>query len=945
VAERQPAAKSVPTAVAPKDDIEQLVARAAADLAKSRRAEKEAQRLAWIVQSSVDAVIGSSLEGEITDWNPAAQRLYGYTEEEALGKPVLMLAPPDREAEDRDFLARVSRGEFVENVDTVRRRKDGAAIEVMLSISPIRDDAGDVVGISKMARDVTARRHDERTIAALHAVAYSAGHIMDAAQLVALTTAQVRDAFGVDHLVVYWWDGATEMLRPIGKPGEAGPIPGADSEQRPGEGLAGMVFVGRSPLIVEDYASWPQVHPRFKAAVGSAMAVPMYVGEQVVGVLAALAIARREFTEHDLQLLTRFAAEVAPAIAVGQLITDAQARRAEAEALAARVSVYFRANPVPGLIARRADNVFVDVNDAFLALLGRSREELIGKSALDIDVFAEDQELLELVGTLDRGGQARGEIVLCTSTGERRAVLAFLELTEIAGEACLIIGCVDLSEQKRAIAEAEAMAARVSVYFRANPVPGLIARRTDNVFVDVNDAFVALLGRSREELIGKSSLEVGVFADPQELVELLGTLDRVGQARAEVTLRTNTGELRSVLSFLELTEIAGEACLIVGCVDLTEQKRALAMDERQHVVEQEASRAKSAFLANVSHELRTPLNAILGFSELLIEQLNVSERQMGFLNNVHEAGKHLLKLINDVLDISRVEAGKMELRREPMDLSVLLEPVIATMRLAADRQGVHFETSATSGSTIMVDPTRVRQILDNLLSNAVKFTPTGGRVHLTATIEDDAVLFEVRDSGVGIPSESHGRVFGTFERFHEHEDDGAPGTGLGLALTKVLVELHGGSITFVSAVGIGTTFFVRLPGPTPQATSGPRLLIVEDDRLDADLIVALAERHGLTSDVATSVEEALSIIARQLPVGIVLDLMLSDGRGELILRALRDRNQHIPAIVVTALDDETGERLAVDDYLRKPIETARMDRWLARLTSREEARLNADLAG
>lgn len=211
------------------------------------------------------------------------------------------------------------------------------------------------------------------------------------------------------------------------------------------------------------------------------------------------------------------------------------------------------------------------------------------------------------------------------------------------------------------------MAAPVSVYFRSNPVPGLITRRVDNVFVDVNDAFLALLGRRREDLVGKSSLDVGVFADPQELLTLLGTLDEIGQARTELTLRTSSGELRSVLSFLELTEIAGDACIIVGCVDLTEQKRATGLDQRQQVVE-EANRAKSAFLANTSHELRTPLNAILGFCGLLQEQMTMGDRHKGYLNNVREAGKHLLELVNDVLDISRVEAGRMELRREPIAL-------------------------------------------------------------------------------------------------------------------------------------------------------------------------------------------------------------------------------------------------------------------------------------
>ena len=778
---------------------------------------QEARRLAWIVQSSVDAVVGASLNGSITDWNPAAERLYGYTAGEALGQPIWMLAPPALEGEARDFLRRVLRGEFVENADTVRRRKDGAPIDVMLSISPIRNDVGDIVGISKISRDVTARRHDERTIAALHAVAYSASHIMDAERLVALTTAKVRDAFGVDAFVIYWWDPATEMLRPIGNAGEIGSIPLSDSEQRSGEGLAGIVFEGRSPLIVEDYASWAEADPRLRARVVSAMAVPMYVGEQVVGVLAALALARRSFTEHDLQLLTRFAGEVAPAIAVGQLLADAQAERSRAEAFAARVSMYFRASPVPGVISRSADLTFVDVNDAFVALLGYSREELIGRTALDFGIVA-----------------------------------------------------------------------------------------------------------------------------PQEEAAIISVVDRVGEARQELTLRTRTGELRSVLTFVEKTEIAGEACLIVGYVDLSDQKRALALDLRRQVLE-EASRAKSAFLANMSHELRTPLNAILGFSKLLLEESDLGERERRYLSHIRDAGGHLLEVINDVLDVSRVEAGKMELRRESIALPALLEPVVATARLAAEGRGVLFEATATQVPMVMVDPTRFRQILNNLLSNAVKFTPAGGSVLLSVTAEDDALLVEVRDSGIGFPPESQGRVFRTFERFHEGVN-GAPGTGLGLALTKALVELHGGAIMFESAVGVGTTFSVRLPGSVPYGGPGRRLLIVEDDSRDADLVVALAERSGLAVELATSVAGALSAIERGMPAGILIDLRLPDGRGETILGELRKRGAHVPTVVVTVEDEQTPEaaaNLGVDDYLTKPLDAARLDRWLARLGTREEGRLGA----
>ena len=781
-------------------DSNEMISTLQDELAESGRAGHSSQRLESIVEFSVDAVVGASLQGVITDWNHAAQRLYGYTAKEALGQPISMLAPAGGEEVDRDLLERVSRGEFVRNADTMRQRKDGSPIEVMLSTSPIRDAAGLVVAIVVIARDVTTGRHDDRTIAALHAVAYAAGHIMDAERLVAISTAEARDAFKVDALIVYWWDEVRDVLRPIGMSGELGANPLADADQRPGEGLAGVVFKTRSPLAVEDYASWPQAHARFKAGLGSAKAVPMFVGGQIVGVIAAVAIQRRSFDQRDLDLLARFASEVAPGIAVAQL---------------------------------------------------------------------------------------RAEALVCRAQGA-------------------------------------ASEARASAYFRANPVPGFITRRSDNGFVDVNDAFVGLLGYSREELIGRSPLDLGIFADPSELEAIRTTLSHAGQAKTEVTLRTQLGEARSALAYLELTEVAGEPCAIVACVDLTEQKRAAALEQRAQVTEQ-ASLAKSAFLAGMSHELRTPLNAILGFSKLLLQQLTLEERHREYLQNVHDAGAQLLDLINGVLDIARVESGKLELRPERISLATLLEPVVAMARLAAETRGLSFVVESRADAVAFVDPARMRQIISNLLSNAVKYTEPGGTVRLSGNITAAAFEIDVSDTGIGIPEESRARVFGTFERLHEGRMD-AQGTGLGLALTKQMVELHGGTITFDSTAGVGTTFRVRVPLPPHEAVAGDRLLIVDDNQRDADLVVALAHAVGLRTEVVATIADALVALRTNRPIGLVLDLKLPDGRGEKVLAAAHDEAKvAIPTLVVTV--EELGA-LGVEDHLTKPVDVERLKQWL-----------------
>jgi signal transduction histidine kinase/ActR/RegA family two-component response regulator len=353
-----------------------------------------------------------------------------------------------------------------------------------------------------------------------------------------------------------------------------------------------------------------------------------------------------------------------------------------------------------------------------------------------------------------------------------------------------------------------------------------------------------------------------------------------------------------------------------------------------------ATQAKSEFLAGMSHELRTPLNAILGFSELLSDQVAplLSERQRRYLSNIEGAGAHLLELINDVLDLSKVEAGKIELHPEPVALGVLMEPIVAAARSGSDRDGLRLEVSIADAALVRVDIARVRQIFYNLTSNALKFTRAGGLVRITASVEGEDLVAEVADTGIGIAADRRDRLFGVFERVHDETTTKVAGTGLGLALTKRLVELHAGSIECESEEHVGTTFRVRLPNVATQSVTGARVLIVEDELRDAELVAALATKAGLRWEIVRSAEAALNAVARSTPIGIVLDIRLPDRRGEDVLRALKadPATRGIPVIVVTVEDDDGRMRqLGADDHLTKPIAADRLATWLERIGRRE----------
>jgi signal transduction histidine kinase len=227
-----------------------------------------------------------------------------------------------------------------------------------------------------------------------------------------------------------------------------------------------------------------------------------------------------------------------------------------------------------------------------------------------------------------------------------------------------------------------------------------------------------------------------------------------------------------------------------------------------------ANRHKSAFLANMSHELRTPLNAVIGFSEVLLERVfgELNDKQAEYLDDIHTSGRHLLSLINDILDLSKIEAGRLELSPTSVELSVTFENAVVLMRERANRGGVSLLTEVDPEiGTAIVDERKLKQILINLLSNAVKFTKEGGRVTLRAMRDGDNLHISVIDTGIGIAPENHTLVFEEFRQAGDDYSRAQEGTGLGLALTKRLVELHGGSIWLESEIGQGSVFTVRLP--------------------------------------------------------------------------------------------------------------------------------------
>jgi CheY-like chemotaxis protein/anti-sigma regulatory factor (Ser/Thr protein kinase) len=339
----------------------------------------------------------------------------------------------------------------------------------------------------------------------------------------------------------------------------------------------------------------------------------------------------------------------------------------------------------------------------------------------------------------------------------------------------------------------------------------------------------------------------------------------------------------------------------------------------------------------MSHELRTPLNAIIGFSDLMrVEEPDGDRRRVPaeWVEHIHTSGRHLLGLINDILDLAKVEAGRLDLRLAPLradtavsELLTGLSPLLTTKDLTVSTE--------MAEATALADRVRFRQIVENLLSNAIKFTPSGGSISVSVSARGTDVYVTVADTGVGIAEADQGRVFEEFQQVGD-PDHRRAGTGLGLALTKRLVEAHDGAITLASEPGEGSTFTVRLPAAPPvrslpsdtaaafhDAPHGARVLLIEDDTQAAELLSTQLDSAGYTVEVAVSGENGLSAAAAHPPDAIVLDVRLPGMDGWDVIRRLKgdDRLAGIPVFVASILDERRAAlALGADEYFVKPVD-------------------------
>jgi PAS domain S-box-containing protein len=540
----------------------------------------------------------------------------------------------------------------------------------------------------------------------------------------------------------------------------------------------------------------------------------------------------------------------------------------------------------------------------------------------------------------------------------------------------------DITDQKRAETALRESEERFAKAFRASPDALIITRMADGVILEVNDSFVALSGYDRDELIGKSTVRIGLYVDPTVRARLVETVEEKGRVRdIKFALKRKSGEARLISFSAEPLDLRGEHCWVTICRDITEQEK--AENERELLLRKEkvareeaevANRTKDQFLATISHELRTPLTSILGWARMLIRGSLSPSQTRHALEVIEHSAELQARLVNDILDVSRIITGRFHLEATPVEIAGVLEAAVEVIRPSAEakRIALNVMVEARDG-TVLGDASRLQQIIWNLLSNAVKFTGEGGGIDVQLRRIGERVEICISDTGIGIKPQFLPHVFDRFRQADSTSTRRYGGLGLGLAIVRHLVELHGGSVSAWSAgEGKGSTFTLSFPitrtssiprreiRPLPAETRGPseagpapvsqnldgvRVLVVEDDPETLDLLKCVLEGRQAEVTTASSATEALRVLEHSLPDVLLSDLAMPDQDGYDLIRQLRsrppERGGTIPAIALSAYTrpEDRARSIAAGFQLHvsKPVDPGDLISALAIMTGTEKA--------
>lgn len=624
-----------------------------------------------------------------------------------------------------------------------------------------------------------------------------------------------------------------------------------------------------------------------------------------------------------------------------------------------------------GYLSLNAEGLLTAINQTALNWLGYAREELLGKPASNLyqieNLVAFHQSFEQFKST---GEQNDLETLALRKDGTTFPVM--LNATAIYDENGQYLSSrstmTDITQLKLAENELKRNVNFTNTLLDAVPTP-VYYKNKHGQYLGCNHAFSEFTGKGRNELLGKTAAQLWPthLAESDELQDAERMYAGTRQ-NYESTVVDKNGVPRPVISVKELfRDESGQIAGVVGAfVDITERKYAEDTLRLANIEMERAMRMKDEFLANMSHELRTPLNAILGLSESLGEQLigPLNERQLYSLQTIETSGRHLLELINDILDLAKLESNKMTLELAPLPVQEVCEASLIFIKEAARKKHIRVAFIPDPAVKYLeADGRRLKQMLVNLLTNAVKFTPEGGHVELqvTGNIEKRAIHLAVRDTGIGIAPQNLSHLFQPFIQLDSGLNRQYEGTGLGLSLVANMAKLHGGRVTVESKLNEGSTFTIILPWknfppslphadaaplqdtPAPTFTSiigfGPIILIAEDDEANILTLSMFLQAKGFRTAIARNGYEVFEHARFKRPALILMNLQMPElDKLQAIQRLRQDEDRNLaktPIIAITAFampeDRERAMQAGANEYMSKPVNLNHLAEAITRL--------------
>lgn len=672
--------------------------------------------------------------------------------------------------------------------------------------------------------------------------------------------------------------------------------------------------------------------------IKSTINIPLSIENQVIGYIGLDSITEtKEYSEAEIKILRVWS---------GMLASLINNQRTESLLEDTRQNYETFFNTIDDfLFVFDEDGNIVDTNQTVRERLGYTDDELSNKSVMMVRPKEFwDQAQSALIDLLN-GKIAYCSIPLLTKSGvqipvETRVKQGFWNGKPVVFGVSKDISQIKISEQKFASA------------FQSNSAMMAISLFKNGSYIDINNVFLETLGFTRDEIIGKTNSQLGLFPDPTLRDQILNSLNNnVPVRKLEILMRTKEGIVKTGLLSADSIDVNGERCLITTTMDISERKKAEnELRNARHEADQ-ANMAKSEFLSRMSHELRTPMNAILGFAQLL-EMGDLNNTQRKGVSHILHSGKHLLNLINEVLDISRIESGNLSLSLEPVNIGGVIVEMLDIIRPLMQARNLTYKPDISFRPELFVksDRQRLKQILLNLLNNAIKYNSEGGLITVGTETRQDPdskkqwVKIQITDTGLGISKEDIPKLFNPFERIGA-EQTVTEGTGLGLAVVKKLITAMSGFVGIESEKGVGSTFWIELPLVESQILTAEKeaghillepdnsakngiILYIEDNISNIELIEQIldSQRSNIQLYTDTHGSKAVKLALELNPGLILLDLNLPDMHGSEVLQVLQENEhtKHIPVVVISA--DAMPAQLTkllqsgAKNYLTKPLD-------------------------